>query len=76
MAWRCLTGYCWAAVRRTKRAVSPELMRFHRQEQMKKLKAIFRAILGLKRLDNFFLVTEHNKVLIQSTAAERKTMME
>src|SRR5207249_4406098 len=35
-----LSGYCWAALRRTKRPVSRELMRFHRREQMKKLKTI------------------------------------
>ncbi len=35
-----LCGYCWAAMRRMKRAVTPELMRFHRREQMKKLRAI------------------------------------
>src|SRR5437868_4655870 len=35
-----LSGYCWAAIRRVERSVTPELMRFHRREQMKKLKAI------------------------------------
>src|SRR3954470_4202245 len=40
-----LSGYCWAAIRRVERSVTPELMRFHRCEQMKKLRAIFRAIL-------------------------------
>ncbi|HUA38737.1 MAG TPA: glycosyltransferase family 2 protein [Candidatus Sulfopaludibacter sp.] len=46
-------GFCWAAVRRTKRAVSPELMRFHRAEQMKKLRNIIRTVLRLKKVDNF-----------------------
>ena len=32
-------GYCTAALRRMPRAVSPELMRFHRAEQMRKLRA-------------------------------------
>ncbi|MBV8587849.1 MAG: glycosyltransferase family 2 protein, partial [Verrucomicrobia bacterium] len=36
-----LSGYCWAAVRRIQRPVTPELMRFHRREQMRKLKAVF-----------------------------------
>jgi glycosyltransferase involved in cell wall biosynthesis len=53
-----LSGYCWAALRRAKRAVSPELMRFHRREQMKKLRAIFRAILRFKKVDSFSLVIE------------------
>ena len=50
-----LSGYCWAALRRVKRAVSPELMRFHRREQMKKLRAIFRALLRFKKVDSFRL---------------------
>jgi len=40
-----LAGYVWAALKRVKRPVSPELMRFHRAEQMMKLKNIFRAVL-------------------------------
>jgi len=56
-----LFGYCWAAVRRTKRAVTPELMHFHRREQMKKLRAIFRTILRFKKVDSFRLApTGHN----------------
>jgi glycosyltransferase involved in cell wall biosynthesis len=55
-----LSGYCWAALRRMKRPVTPELMRFHRREQMKKLKAIFRALLRFKKVDSFHLVTERN----------------
>jgi glycosyltransferase involved in cell wall biosynthesis len=54
-----LLGYSWAALRRVKRPVTPELMRFHRQEQMKKLKAIFRALLRFRRVDSFRLITEH-----------------
>ena len=48
-----LSGYCWAALSRTKRAVSPELMRFHRREQMKKLGAIIRTVLSFKKVDSF-----------------------
>jgi glycosyltransferase involved in cell wall biosynthesis len=55
-----LSGYCWAALRRTKRPVSPELMRFHRREQMKKLKTIFRSLLRFKKIDNFSLLTERS----------------
>ena len=35
--------------RRTERPVSPELMRFHRREQMQKLAAIFSAVLRFKK---------------------------
>jgi hypothetical protein len=51
-------GYGWAAIRRTKRAVSPELMRFHRRDQMWKLKTILRRVLSFKKVDNFSLRAE------------------
>ena len=51
-------GYCWAAIRRRNGRVSPELMRFHRREQMKKLRAIILSLCKLKRVDNFHLATE------------------
>lgn len=35
-----LAGYGWAALRRVPRPVSPELMRFHRADQMRKLRHI------------------------------------
>ena len=57
-----LSGYTWAALRRVNRAVSPELMRFHRHEQMKKLRAIFAALLGFKKIDNFSLLTERSNL--------------
>ncbi len=53
-----LAGYCWAALRRLKRPVSEDLMRFHRREQMDKLKAIFRNLLRLEPVDNFTLAGE------------------
>jgi glycosyltransferase involved in cell wall biosynthesis len=53
-----LSGYIWAALRRVERAVSPELMRFHRHEQMRKLKAVFRALVHVEKVDNFRLRTE------------------
>ena len=53
-----LSGYCWAAIRRVERCVTPELMRFHRHEQMKKLKTIILSLCKLKRVDNFHLATE------------------
>jgi glycosyltransferase involved in cell wall biosynthesis len=54
-------GYCWAALWRVKRPVSRELMRFHREEQMKKLRAIFGTLLRLKRVDSFRVATERNQ---------------
>ena len=48
-------GYCWAFLRRTPRPVSPELMAFHRKEQMAKLKAILKTLVSFKRVDNFSL---------------------
>src|SRR5215469_13346076 len=46
-------GYGWAMLRRTKRPISKELMKFHRREQMRKLKGILRTVLTLKSVDNF-----------------------
>jgi glycosyltransferase involved in cell wall biosynthesis len=48
-----LGGYGWAAVRRIDRAVSPDLMRFHRREQMAKLKVILGALVRFKKPDSF-----------------------
>lgn len=48
-----LAGYCSAMLRRMPRAVSPELMRFHRADQWAKLTAIARSLLRLKKVDNF-----------------------
>jgi len=46
-------GYASAAMRRIERPVSPELIRFHRKDQMRKLRAVFRSLLRLKKVDNF-----------------------
>lgn len=46
-------GYFWAAIKRVKRPVSDELMRFHRAEQMKKLRNILISLLRLKKVDSF-----------------------
>jgi glycosyltransferase involved in cell wall biosynthesis len=51
-------GYAWAALRRTPRPVSAELMRFHRADQMKKLKAIFQRLLEFKKVDSFSVGTK------------------
>ncbi len=46
-------GYLWAFLRREKRPVSRELMRFHRKEQMQKLRAILTSLFTFKRIDSF-----------------------
>ena len=52
-----MSGFCWAALRRTQRPISRELMRFHRAEQMIKLKMIFGSLIQFKNPDNFRLET-------------------
>jgi glycosyltransferase involved in cell wall biosynthesis len=61
-----LCGYCWAAIRRTKRAVTPELMHFHRREQMKKLRAIFHTLFRFKKVDSFHLTTKERPGALNS----------
>lgn len=48
-----LLGYLWAALVRVPRPVSPELIRFHRKEQLRKLRAVFASLLRLERVDAF-----------------------
>jgi len=45
-------------VRRIKRPVSDELMRFHRREQMRKLSLILRSILTFKHVDSFKILPD------------------
>jgi glycosyltransferase involved in cell wall biosynthesis len=47
------SGYLWALLSRQKRPVSDELMRFHRKEQMQKLRAIFGSLARSRRIDSF-----------------------
>ena len=47
------SGYLWAAMTRMERPVSRELVRFHRGEQMDKLKAILKGLLRFKKIDHF-----------------------
>jgi glycosyltransferase involved in cell wall biosynthesis len=47
------SGYLWALLSRQKRPVSNELMRFHRKEQIQKLKAIFGSLATSRRIDSF-----------------------
>lgn len=51
-------GYVWAFLIRVKRPVSDELMKFHRNEQLLKLKTILRSILGLRRVDSFKVMSD------------------
>jgi glycosyltransferase involved in cell wall biosynthesis len=51
-------GYIWAFVRRERRPVSRELMKFHRREQMSKLAGILKSLVGLKRVDSFEIRTQ------------------
>src|SRR5207302_3665932 len=51
----CL-GYMWAFLRQMERPVSNELMRFHRREQMLKLKIILKSIMKFKRVDSFEVI--------------------
>jgi glycosyltransferase involved in cell wall biosynthesis len=53
-----LSGYLWAALRRTRRPVSRQLIRFHRREEMKKLKGIFRTLWKRQKIDNFRVGSE------------------
>src|ERR1700722_16302663 len=50
-------GYLWALLRQTKRPVSDELMRFHRKEQMQKLKTIVRSVATFRHIDSFEVKT-------------------
>jgi hypothetical protein len=47
------SGYLSAFLRRMERPVPDELMRFHRREQMVKLKAILKSLFTFRRIDNF-----------------------
>jgi GT2 family glycosyltransferase len=51
-------GYAWATLRRIKRPVSTELMRFHRREEMMKLKAILRDLIRLRKPNAFSLANQ------------------
>jgi len=56
-----LAGYCWAALRRVKRPVSSELMRFHREEQMRKLRLVLSHLLRFQKVDSFSLAPAGRK---------------
>ena len=50
-------GYFWAALTRMKRPVSDEMIRFHRKDQMMKLKTILGKVFRLKKVDSFTVAT-------------------
>jgi poly-beta-1,6-N-acetyl-D-glucosamine synthase len=50
-------GYVWAFLSRTPRAVSDEFVRFHRAEQMTKLKVVLKSVLKFKKIDSFKLTS-------------------
>ena len=49
------SGFCWAALRRVPRPVSGDLMRFHRREQMTKLKGILGSLIKFQKIEKFYL---------------------
>lgn len=53
-----MAGYLWAFLSRVERPLSHELMAFHRQEQMQKLKFILKSLLKLKKVNNFSMSSE------------------
>jgi poly-beta-1,6-N-acetyl-D-glucosamine synthase len=54
-------GYASALLKRVKRPVSQELIRFHRREQMLKLKAIFRAMIRFNKIEPYTLAIRQAK---------------
>lgn len=53
-------GYGWAGIRRIERPVSDELLRFHRKEQLRKLRAILKSVAALNRVDKFHLLAKES----------------
>ena len=49
-----MSGYVWAFLRR-ERYISRELMKFHRKEQIQKLRIILKTLLRFKKIDKFHL---------------------
>lgn len=49
-------GYLWALLRRTPRPVSDDLMKFHRGEQMVKLRTILKSLLKFRKIDKFHVM--------------------
>lgn len=51
-------GYGWAMLRRIKKPISNELIKFHRKEQMRKLRAILKSVLTFRQVDSFKVLPE------------------
>jgi glycosyltransferase involved in cell wall biosynthesis len=52
-----LAGYLYALLTRMERAVSPELMRFHRKEELDKLRLILTSLIQHRKVDKFHLTS-------------------
>ena len=50
-----LAGYLWALITMMERPISNELMKFHRDEEMRKLKAILRQIILFRKINKYDL---------------------
>jgi glycosyltransferase involved in cell wall biosynthesis len=50
-----MCGYLWALITRMERPISTELMKFHRDEEMRKLKAIFHSVIRFKKINRYDL---------------------
>lgn len=50
-----LSGYLWALITRMERPISNELMKFHRKEEMRKLKAILSSAIQIKKINKYDL---------------------
>jgi biofilm PGA synthesis N-glycosyltransferase PgaC len=61
-------GYLGAFVTRAERPVSPELMRFHRREQMLKLKIIVSSLCRFKKINSFELLPAEPRSIRTSAA--------
>jgi hypothetical protein len=55
-----LAGYFGALLSGEKRVVSDDLMRFHRREQLMKLRAVLMSLVRLKKVDSFSLLPVAN----------------
>jgi poly-beta-1,6-N-acetyl-D-glucosamine synthase len=55
-------GYLWAMVRRQKRPISKQLVKFHRKEQMRKLSSILKSLLRFKSVDSFKVLPDEGAV--------------
>jgi poly-beta-1,6-N-acetyl-D-glucosamine synthase len=64
------SGYVAGFLSRAQRPVSPELMRFHRNEQMRKLKGIASSLLRFKKIDSFELLPAGPNAISSTTTTK------